>query len=308
MHEPVMQSEVLDGLAMKRGGRYIDATVGDGGHAEALLERIGETGRLLALDRDREALTAAQKRLAGWAAQCAWVQTNFGGLSEAADGAGFFDVDGVLFDLGVRSDQLDQAERGFSFMRDGPLDMRMDRSAGETAADLVNDRPEAELAELIGELGEERGARRIAAAIVRRRAERRVETTGDLAELVSEAVGGRRGRIHPATRTFMALRMAVNSELGSIAQGVTAALHRVGPGGRVAVLSYHSLEDRLVKQIFAEHVGRWESLQAGGREWRGTEPRMKRITRKPMTPSAKELEKNARARSAKLRVVERTEL
>ncbi len=307
MHEPVMRSEVLDGLAVKPGGRYIDATLGDGGHSLAIMERAGATGRLLGLDRDEEALNRARERLAPWVEQCEWAQTNFSGLGRAADECGFNEVDGVLFDLGVRSDQLDQAERGFSFMREGPLDMRMDRREPLTAADLVNSLPETELADILWRLGEERGSRRIAARLVRRRADKLFETTTELAETVAAAAGGRRGKIHPATRTFMALRMAVNRELESIEEGVTAALHRVRPGGRVAVLTYHSLEDRLVKQIFGRHIGRWESLQAGGRAWQGTEPRMERVTRKPLTPGDEELKANPRSRSAKLRVVERKE-
>lgn len=306
MHEPVMCAEVLDGLAVRAGGAYIDATLGDAGHALAIMEVAGDTGRLLGLDRDEDALDRARERLAPWAGQCEWVQTNFSGLDRAADERGFNEVDGVLFDLGVRSDQLDRAERGFSFMREGPLDMRMDRREPQTAADLVNRLPEAELADLLWRLGEERASRRIAAHIVRRRTEKLFETTTDLAEAVTVASGGRRGKIHPATRTFMALRMAVNRELESIEEGLEAALRRIRPGGRVAVLAYHSLEDRLVKQIFGRHIGRWESLQAGGRAWEGVEPRMERVTRKPLTPDEDELHMNARARSAKLRVVERT--
>lgn len=306
MHEPVMREEVLNGLGVRAGGTYIDATLGDGGHALAILERAGPTARLLGMDRDEEALAGARERLAEWSEQCAWAHTNFGGLSRAADECGFNLVDGVFFDLGVRSEQLDRAERGFSFMREGPLDMRMDRSEPLTAAEVVNTLSEKELADVLRRLGEERASRRIAERIVRRRAEKLFETTTDLAETVAAAAGGRRGKIHPATRTFMALRMAVNRELEAIEEGVAAALQRIVPGGRVAVLTYHSLEDRLVKQIFGRHVGRWESLQAGGRAWRGTEPRMERVTRKPLTPGEEELKTNPRSRSAKLRIVERT--
>ncbi len=307
MHDPVMRAEVVEALAVKAGGRYIDATLGDGGHARAILERAGATGRLLGLDRDAEALKRARERLTPWERQCAWAQTNFSGLDRVADDHGFDAVDGVFFDLGVRSEQLDRAERGFSFMRAGPLDMRMDRTEARTAADLVNDLPEAELADLLWRFGDERASRKIAAAIVRRRAERPFAGTTELAETVAAATGGRRGRIHPATRTFMALRMAVNDELASLEAGLTAALHRVVAGGRVVVLTYHSVEDRLVKQILGRHIGRWESLQAGGRVWRGTLPRMKRVTRKPLVPGTTELKENPRARSAKMRVVERVE-
>ena len=305
MHEPVMRSEVLAQLAVQAGGRYIDATVGDGGHTRALLEAMGPTGRLLGLDRDAGALADTQERLADWSAQCAWVHSNFSDLQRVAVEQGFEQVDGVFFDLGVRSDQLDRAERGFSFMQDGPLDMRMDRSEARTAADLVNQLPEADLARLLWRYGDERGARRIAAAVVRRRAEQPFRTTGELAQTVSDARGGRRGKRHPATRSFMALRMAVNEELAAIEAGLAQAFELVRPGGRIAVLTYHSVEDRLVKQLFARHVGRWESLQAGGRTWLGEAPRMARITRKPLIPQMAEVAENPRARSAQLRVVER---
>jgi 16S rRNA (cytosine1402-N4)-methyltransferase len=305
-HAPVMLAEVLAGLAVKTGGTYIDATVGDGGHAAAIMEQAGATGRLLGLDRDADALAVARARLAA-VAGVTWGQANFEELDAAADAAGFHEVDGVLFDLGVRSDQLDRAERGFSFMHDGPLDMRMDQREPVTAADWVNKQPEAELARMIWQLGEERSARRIAAAIVARRAVQPFATTADLAAVAGEAAGGRRGRLHPATRTFMALRMAVNRELEAIEAGVRAALNRVGPRGRVAVLAYHSLEDRIVKRLFNQHVGRWESLAAGGRAWIGEWPRMERVTRKPLMPGTAECEANPRARSAKLRIVERAE-
>ncbi len=305
MHEPVMRAEVLNELAVRPGGTYIDATLGDAGHALAMMELAGATGRLLGLDRDEEALQRARKRLAPWAPQCTWVQANFMALGRVADECGFNEVDGVLFDLGVRSGQLDQAERGFSFMREGPLDMRMDRRESPTAADLVNRFSESELADVFRRLGEERAARRIAARIVERRQEKLFDTTTELADTVAAAAGGRRGKIHPATRTFMALRMAVNGELEAIEDGLSASLQRIRPGGRVAVLTYHSVEDRLVKQIVARHIGRWESLQAGGRVWRGAAPQVRRVTRKPLTPGEEELKKNPRSRSAKLRVMER---
>lgn len=304
-HQPVLQAAIIEGMAVKMGGQYIDATVGDGGHAHAIMERAGGQGRLLAMDRDAEALRVARDRLAPWSSACVFAQQNFEGLAAAADAAGFNEVDGVLFDLGVRSDQLDRPERGFSFMHDGPLDMRMNQDETVTAATLVNETPEEELARLIWRLGEERGARQIAAAVVRRRCTRLFETTADLADVVSQAVGGRRGKIHPATRTFMALRMAVNRELESIESGIANAMHRVCIGGRVAVLSYHSIEDRLVKRMFVRHEGRWESLQAGGRAWIGEQPAMKRMTRKPLVADEGEVERNPRARSAKLRIVER---
>lgn len=294
-------------LAVRDGGRYIDGTVGDGGHTLALLRKSAPGGRVLGLDRDDDALTVARQRLAEWAERCVLVQENFAELDDVADAAGFESVDGVLFDFGVRSDQLDRAERGFSFMRAGPLDMRMDQRQSVTAADLVNELSAQELARAFRRLGEENAAWRIAQAIVARRTITRFEQTEDLAAVIEAATGGRRGRIHPATKAFMALRMMVNAELEAIQAGVAQAVRRVAVGGRVAVITYHSGEDRVVKRLFAEHVGRWESLQAGGEEWKGSQPRCTWMTRKPIVPSAAEIERNPRARSAKLRVVERTE-
>jgi len=214
-------------------------------------------------------------------------------------------VDGVVLDLGMSSDQVDTPERGFSFLHEGPLDMRMDRSRGPTACDLINSLDEPALADILWRLGEEQASRRIARAIVSERQGRPITTTAQLAEIVSRAKGGRFGKIHPATKTFQALRMAVNHELESLQRGLDGALTLVKVGGRIGVISFHSIEDRIVKQTFARHVGRWESLQAGGREWVGEKPAAKWITRKPVTASEMELQENPRARSAKLRVVER---
>lgn len=305
MHAPVMTAEVVAGLAVRAGGCYVDATVGDGGHTAAIMAVAGPEGRLLGVDRDEEALRQTAERLGDAAQGCTWVAINFEGLEMAARAAGFNTVDGVLFDLGVRSDQLDCPERGFSFRHDGPLDMRMDRREARTAAEWVNDAAPEELMAILREYGEERASRRIVQAIVRRRAEQPFTRTADLAEVVAAAAGGRRGRIHPATRTFMALRMAVNRELEAIEAGLEAALALVGPGGRVAVLSYHSVEDRVVKRCFARHAGREEALQAGGQRWTGAEPRVRRVTRKPQRPTPEEVEQNPRSRSAKLRIVER---
>lgn len=307
MHDPVLCDEVVAALLTGLGGRYIDATLGDGGHALALLKAAGDDGAVLGLDRDVVAIKSATKRLSDFGERFQTAQTNFGALSEVAERTGFNAVDGVLFDLGVRSNQLDEAERGFSFMREGPLDMRMDQDQADTAARWVNEADEADLAEVFWKLGEERASRRIAKAIVARRAERPFEQTLDLAAVISEATGGRRGRIHPATRAFMALRMVVNQELEEIEAGLAGAIQCLKPGGRLAVITYHSIEDRLVKRILARHIGRWESLQAGGRVWIGDMPRMERVTRKPLIPTTEELEQNARARSAKLRIVERSE-
>lgn len=305
MHRPVLLDEVIELMGIKPGGRYIDGTVGVGGHAGAILEKAGFGGRLFGIDRDAAALARTAERLATWGSGCALEQGDFADMIAMAERHDLKDVDGVLLDLGMSSDQVDSPERGFSFLQDGPLDMRMDFTQDLTAAKLVNETEERALAELLWRLGEEPASRRIAKMICEERARRRIETTGQLAEIVSQAKGGRRGRIHPATKTFQALRMAVNSELESLEKGLEAALTLVAPGGRVAVISFHSLEDRVVKHGFARHVGKWESLAAGGRRWVGDRPVARWITRKPVMASEKELAENPRARSAKLRVVER---
>jgi len=305
MHEPVMLEEALDGLNVRPGGRYVDATVGDGGHAFEIMRRASPDGALLALDRDVEALNQSRLRLALYGDSTVFVHAPFSALRDRAHAAGWSGVDGVLFDLGVRSHQLDAAERGFSFMRSGPLDMRMDQSCGPTAADIVNQWSAEELAEIFFRLGEESSARRMARAIVEARGTKPIETTGELAALIEKAVGGRRGKIHPATRVFMALRMAVNREMEEIAEGLEAALELLRPGGRMAVITFHSVEDREVKRRLREHEGRMENLQAGGSVWRGTVPRVRRVLKKAQAASAEEARRNPRARSAKLRVVER---
>ncbi len=307
MHEPVMREEVLDGLAVRAGGVYIDGTLGGGGHAEAILRRIGPEGFLLGLDLDEEALARTKKRLAPWSGHCRLVHGDFSEMDRWAREQGLDDVDGVLLDLGMSSDQVDCPERGFSFMREGPLDMRMDQDAPVTAADLVHDKDEAALADLLWTYGEERASRRIAKAIVEERSRQPIRTTTHLANIVEKAMGGRRGKIHPATRTFMALRIAVNREFERIDRGLEAALNNLKPDGRVAVLTYHSLEDRRVKHLFARHVGRWESLPEGGRSWTGETPVVSWVRRKPGTPSDAEKANNPRARSAKLRIVKRTD-
>ena len=312
MHEPVLIREVLQLLAVKRGGTYIDGTMGSGGHTIALLDAIGPTGRLLGIDRDEAALQRTGNRIAEQSTLlpresgevCTLVRGNFADIAVLAREAGFSCADGILTDLGVSSEQLEETDRGFSFMHDGPLDMRMDRTQQETAADLVNGLEQMELESLIREYGEERRARRIAAAIVKARAEKPIGRTGRLAEVILRAVG-RRERIHPATRTFMALRIAVNNELQSLRQGLDGALEVLKEGGRLAVISFHSLEDRIVKRFFREHAGRWEALQAGGREWRGSTPCVERVNRRPVCATKEERERNVRSRSAKLRVGER---
>jgi len=306
LHRPVLLEQVLVGLDLRAGSVGIDATLGDGGHAEALLERLGEQGRLLGIDRDPEALVRAGKRLARFGGRFDWARGNFADVAALAAQHGFKRVESIIMDLGVSSRQLEDPQRGFSFLRDARLDMRMDPDETLTAEDIVNGWGRDDLADLFFRLGEEPAARRIANHIVRVRETSPIRTTVQLADLVCCAKGRRGGRIHPATRTFQALRMAVNSELESIEKGLEGALSLLGRGGRLAVISFHSLEDRLVKRCFREHVGRERSLQEGGSVWEGSFPRGRLVTRKPVCPGEMEIRENPRARSAKLRIFERT--
>jgi 16S rRNA (cytosine1402-N4)-methyltransferase len=308
-HEPVMLAECLDYLAPRPGATIVDATLGLGGHSLAMLERIGPEGRLIGIDRDPEALRRAEERLRaacetwGWSA-CPFtlVHSDFRFLTSALSGSADR-IDGLLIDLGVSSMQLDLPERGFSFRGSGPLDMRMDPTTERTAADLVNELRESDLANILWKLGEERYSRRIARRIVERRP---LRTTQDLVDAVWGAypAGERRGRIHPATRTFQALRIAVNDELQAIEPALSLAVRRLSPGGRIVVLAYHSLEDRLVKRTFEYLSGRCRCppelpvCQCRAREW------VRILTRKPVEPSSEEVERNPRARSARLRAVE----
>ncbi|HEU4754348.1 MAG TPA: 16S rRNA (cytosine(1402)-N(4))-methyltransferase RsmH [Armatimonadota bacterium] len=309
-----MLRECLEYLAPRPGAVMVDGTLGLGGHALALLERIGPEGRLIGLDRDPEALRRAENRLRAACPEWGWgacpvevAQTNFRDLGPALERLRAAAVDGFLFDLGVSSMQLDLAERGFSFRAAGPLDMRMDPSTGPTAAELVNTLPEAELARLLWELGEERYSRRIARRIVEQRRQEPFATTAQLAELVRSVYPPRErhGRIHPATRSFQALRIRVNEELEALEPALMAAADRLAPGGRIVVLSYHSLEDRIVKRTFEYLSGRCRcapelpACQCGARE------RVRLLTRKPLEPTPDEVARNPRARSARLRAVER---
>ncbi|MGA1193539.1 MAG: 16S rRNA (cytosine(1402)-N(4))-methyltransferase RsmH [Kiritimatiellia bacterium] len=303
-HVTVMKEEALDLLQVRQGGRYIDGTVGLGGHTEAMLERSSPDGCVLGIDRDEKALKLASERLARFKSRVVLVHGNYADIVDIAENASFTGVDGILLDLGVSSMQLDEGERGFSFMRDGPLDMRMDTSRGPTAADLVNTCPEKALADIIFRYGEESASRRIAAAIVRERENAPITTTARLAAIVSQAKGGRHGRIHPATQTFQALRMAVNEELEGVERGAEGALSVLRPGGRLAVISFHSLEDRAVKQLFKRHEAREESLPQGGSRPVGEHPRVKRVNRKSISAGPAEVRDNPRARSARLRAVQ----
>lgn len=296
-HIPVMLKETVDALAVKPGGRYIDGTLGRAGHASEILRRGGE---VLGIDRDDAALEEVRAlNLPGLRV----VKGRHGDLAELARQAGWERADGILLDLGVSSPQLDEAGRGFSFMQEGPLDMRMDRSCGVTAADMVNTESAERLEEVFREFGEEPQARRIARAIVEERVPRPFLTTAALANFV-ERLLGRRGARHPATRIFQALRMAVNDEIGELERALEGGVEILAPSGRFAVISFESLTDRIVKRFFAAHVGRMESLQQGGEQWRGMLPRAVAVTKKGIRATAEEVAANARSRSAKLRCIE----
>ncbi|MGA8043354.1 MAG: 16S rRNA (cytosine(1402)-N(4))-methyltransferase RsmH [Terracidiphilus sp.] len=291
-HVPVLLQEAIEFLHVREGGAYVDCTLGMAGHAAEIARRLGPAGRLIGFDRDPQAMDLARVKLAGLsnelgsqAPQITLVSEAFGSIANHVEPAS---VDGILADIGVSSLQLDEARRGFSFMADGPLDMRMDTRRGPTAAQVVNEASERELADLIYEYGEERRSRRIARAIVRGRP---VTTTGQLARIVAAAAPAmKQERIHPATRTFQALRIRVNSELDEIRALMEAAPKLLKPSGRIVVISFHSLEDRIVK----------DSLREGAREgiW-------EILTKKPVTAGEEEIERNPRARSAKLRAAEK---
>ena len=303
-HTPVLLEEVLAGLAIRADGRYCDATFGRGGHTAAMLDGLGPGGRVVAIDRDAEAIRAGRLRFAD-EPRLTLMRGSFARLEElvrAAEVEG--ELHGVLLDLGVSSPQLDEADRGFSFMQDGPLDMRMDNKTGQTAAEWLARASERELADTLHRLGEERFARRIARAIVGARAEGPIERTGQLAAVIAAAVPTREPGKHPATRSFQAIRMRVNAELESLEAALPQALRLLAPGGRLCVISFHSLEDRMVKRFIQR-----ETL--GDPHYAGlphvpphARPRLRKIGGATM-PSAAELARNPRARSAVLRVAER---
>lgn len=310
MHIPVLLEETVAALAPQPGCVYIDGTLGQAGHASAVMRLAGPRGRLLGIDRDGEALARAAANLKrdGVPGEHVLVQGGHGEMAALARAHGFEQVDAILLDLGVSSDQLDTPERGFSFRQDGPLDMRMRQDVGESAAALVARLGVAELAAIFREFGEERRALQIARAIDRERRRAPFTRTLQLAECVARAVGGAhtKGR-HPATRVFQALRMVVNDEMGQLRRALDAALGLLRPGGRLAVITFESLTDRVVKQTFRAHCGREEALIQGGSEWRGELPRTEAIFRKAVVGQAEELAANPRARSAKLRAVMRRE-
>jgi 16S rRNA (cytosine1402-N4)-methyltransferase len=297
-HIPVMRDAVLDGLGMRPDGRYLDGTFGRGGHARAMLERLGADGHLLLMDRDPEAIEHARREF-GSDPRVAIRHANFSGMGEWDRAR---DLDGVLLDLGVSSPQLDDAARGFSFQSDAPLDMRMDPTAGESAADFLARADEREIADALFRYGEERMSRRIARAIVARRVEAPIRTTRELAELVERTLGRRERNKHPATRTFQALRLQVNDELGSLERALPAAVEVLKPGGRLAVISFHSLEDRIVKQFIR---GPQPVPVRRGLPQPVTAPAPLRAIGRAQQPDDAEIARNPRARSAVLRIAEK---
>lgn len=303
-HTPVMAREVVDALRPSVGGRYVDGTFGAGGYTTEILERTG--CRVIAIDRDPDAIAAGRVLAERYAPRLQLIEGRFGDMGELLSAEGVEDVDGVALDLGVSSMQLDQAARGFSFRASGPLDMRMEKR-GPSAADLVNEGDETELADIFWRYGEERRSRRVARAIVEARRTKRIETTSELAEIVRRAVGPQgKDESDPATRSFQALRIVVNDELGELERGLAAAEQVLAPGGRLAVVSFHSLEDRAVKEFVRARAGRTPGPSRHAPP-RAGEPAatLRDLTRKPMMPSAAEIAANPRARSARLRVAEK---
>ena len=300
-HKPVLYKEIIHALQPKSPGHYIDGTLGAGGHARGILEACAPDGRLLGLDVDVQALALARENLAPFGQRAQLTQASYISLLDAMHEIGWDAVDGIVLDLGLSSMQLDTPERGFSFTHDAPLDMRFNRDFGLTAAQLVNTWPEADLADILFKYGEEPRAKRIVRAIIKARP---LTTTAQLAEIVKRAYP-EHSRVHPATRTFQALRIAVNDELASVEDALPKAVSALRSGGRLAVISFHSLEDRIVKDFFREQAKDlinppYEQIYKVERK-----ATLKEINRKPITPDEEEIKENPRARSAKLRVVEK---
>ncbi|MTI81415.1 MAG: 16S rRNA (cytosine(1402)-N(4))-methyltransferase RsmH [Firmicutes bacterium] len=306
-HVPVLRDEVLKNLKLKSGGIYVDCTLGGAGHSREILERTTPSGRLIGIDQDPQALKAAREKLEQFGERVITVQSNFSRLSAVLQELNISEVDGVLFDLGVSSPQLDNPERGFSYMHDAPLDMRMSPENPLAAKELINELPASELSSIISEYGEERWASRIAKFIVEEREKKPLTTTLELVEVIKKAIpaGARRTGPHPAKRTFQAIRIAVNKELDILKDSFGQALEVLRPGGRLCVITFHSLEDRITKEVFkymAKDCVCPPELPVCKCD---KKKEVKIITRKPVTASEEELEQNPRARSAKLRVAEK---
>ena len=306
-HKSVLLQECIDALNIRPDGIYLDGTLGGAGHSSQIARRLTEGGRLIGVDRDRTALAAAKERLAPYADRVTLVHSNFAEIDAILDSLGIPAVDGMLFDLGVSSPQLDDASRGFSYMADAPLDMRMDKDDALTAGAVVNTWPQGELRRILYDYGEERYAPQIAAAICRAREKAPVETTLELVDLIRSAMPAQalREKQHPAKRSFQAIRIAVNDELGAVSRMMQAAVGRLNPGGRLAVITFHSLEDRIVKSEMQQAARGCTCPPEFPVCVCGKKPLVKLVTRKPIVSGPAELEENPRARSAKLRVAEK---
>lgn len=306
-HVPVLVNEVMDGLQLTPGGCYVDCTIGQGGHAEAILNRLYPDVFVVGIDRDPGALEVCRDRLARYRGRFTLVQGNFREVKELVRGQGISLVHGVLFDLGVSRSELEEAGRGFSYWKNGPLDMRMDPNQHRTAADLVNELPEKELARIIRQYGEEPWAERIASFIVERRSACPLKTTSELVQVIKDAVpaSARRRGPHPARRTFQALRIAVNEELEALEEGLAGAVDLLVPGGRIAAISFHSLEDRIIKRFFADKSTPCTCPPKTPVCVCGKRRELRVITKKPIRPQEDEIRVNPRARSARLRIAER---
>lgn len=306
-HKSVLLQECIDALNIRQDGIYLDGTLGGAGHSSQIARRLTEGGRLIGVDRDRTALAAAKERLAPYADRVTLVHSNFAEIDAILDSLGIPAVDGMLFDLGVSSPQLDDASRGFSYMADAPLDMRMDKDDVLTAGEVVNTWPQGELRRILYDYGEERYAPQIAAAICRAREKAPVETTLELVDIIRSAMPAQalREKQHPAKRSFQAIRIAVNDELGAVSRMMQAAVGRLNPGGRLAVITFHSLEDRIVKSEMQQAARGCTCPPEFPVCVCGKKPLVKLVTRKPIVSGPAELEENPRARSAKLRVAEK---
>ena len=306
-HKSVLLQECIDALNIRPDGIYLDGTLGGAGHSSQIARRLTEGGRLIGVDRDRTALAAAKERLAPYADRVTLVHSNFAEIDAILDSLGIPAVDGMLFDLGVSSPQLDDASRGFSYMADAPLDMRMDKDDALTAGEVVNTWPRGELRRILYDYGEERYAPQIAAAICRAREKAPIETTLELVDIIRSAMPAQalREKQHPAKRSFQAIRIAVNDELGAVSRMMQAAVGRLNPGGRLAVITFHSLEDRIVKSEMQQAARGCTCPPEFPVCVCGKKPLVKLVTRKPIVSGPAELEENPRARSAKLRVAEK---
>jgi len=306
-HRSVLLDECIEALSIRPDGVYVDGTAGGAGHSSVIASHLGEGGKLLALDQDETAVRVASERLSRFGERAEVVHTNFCDLAQVCEARGIAHIDGLLLDLGVSSYQLDTAERGFSYRADAPLDMRMDASKPLTAKQIVNEYSEDALRRILFEYGEERFSSRIASNIIRARETAEIETTGELVEIIKRSVPTRHGDggHHPAMRTFQALRIEVNAELDVIAPAIKSAVSLLNPGGRIAIITFHSLEDRIVKQTFASLASGCTCPKSLPVCVCGNRPKIKLVNKKPILPSEEELKENPRSHSAKLRVAEK---